>query len=356
MNGHFRATLYTRAASQGVRVPDDPTTRRPTIREVARLAGVSHQTVSRYLRLDSSISESRRERIGQAIAQLDYRPSMVARAMRVRRTGRLALICPTGSATSAGDLLRGAMSAAQPAGYNVEMITLAGRAADRTQQVLELTDSRLFEGIASLTPLELPQSRIGSTPIVVLPEYDDQMRSIGQVADAEETFAIIRRLVELGHRRFLHLAGDNDFASARNRRRAYLAAIAEHGVESFAVVDCGWRAEPAQRAIHALPADSGVTAVIAANDLLATGAIRAATERGWEVPGDLSVTGWDSNALGAAMLPSLTSVEVDYHGLGRSALRSLITRLRGEGPQPDEPSLTKVVWRESTGPARPVTR
>ncbi|MEU4654909.1 LacI family DNA-binding transcriptional regulator [Streptomyces sp. NPDC023723] len=325
---------------------------------MARLAGVSHQTVSRYLRSDATINEALRERIRLAIAQLDYRPNLAARAMRNRKTGRLALLMPSGTAISSLEMFAGATTAAREAGYDVEVVILGDPMESRERRVLELADYGVFEGILALTPLPALSERStrGSTPIVVCAEYDEQMRSIGELADATTTAEIIEHLAEQGHRRFLHLAGDYAHTSARARRQVYLETIARLGLESHAVVDCDWLPDRARRSILDLPADSGVTAVIAANDLLATGAIRGAQERGWRVPGDLSVTGWDNNPLGAAMMPSLTSVAVDHERLGRRAVGRLLAVLRGEAEPDDGGLITRVVWRESTAPPAARTR
>ncbi|MFC9948676.1 LacI family DNA-binding transcriptional regulator [Streptomyces pratensis] len=354
----------------------EASTRRPTIRDVARLAGVSHQTVSRFLRADRTIGEELRERIGQAIAQLDYRPNLVARAMRDNRTGRLALLVPAGTAVSSLEVLTGAAAASHEAGYVVEVVTLGGAPESRTARVLDLADSGLFEGMLSLTPLPQLSARrqAGGIPVVIEADYDERMRGIGDLADASTLAEVIERLAEQGHRRFLHAAGDYAHTSARLRRQVYLETVERLGLESYAVADCDWLADRARQAVLGLPADCGVTAVVCANDLLAAGAVRGAVERGWRVPADLSVTGWDDNPLGAAMMPSLTTVAVDHERLGRRAVRRLLAELRGvrepgAGPGPgsgqepgthgpggdQEPDghdlITSVVWRESTAPA-----
>lgn len=329
-------------------------TRRPTIREVAKLAGVSHQTVSRYLRSDSTINETMQERIRQAIAQLDYRPNLVARAMRDRKSGRLALLMPSGIAVSSLEMLAGATAAAQEAGYSVEVVTVGGPAASRAERALELADHGIYEGILSVSVLPALRRRTASdaTPIVVSADYDDQMRGVGELADAAASVEIIEHLARQGHRRFVHLAGDYAHASARSRRQVYLDTLQRLGLESYGVVDCDWLADRARRSMLDLPSDSGVTAVIAANDLLAAGAVRGALERGWDVPGDLSVSGWGNDPLGAVMMPSLTTIEMDHQRLGRRAIGRLLAVLRDEPVPEDEVPLSSVVWRESTAPPR----
>ncbi|MEU7748917.1 substrate-binding domain-containing protein [Nonomuraea sp. NPDC049158] len=111
---------------------------------------------------------------------------------------------------------------------------------------------------------------------------------------------------------------------------------------------CSWAG---RTQISPLGGDCGVTAVIGASDKVAAGAIRGALDRGWKVPQDLSVTGWDDNPLGAILPPSLTTVAMEHEMLGRRVPRRLLATLRDEPIVDDDEPLTQVIWRESTGPA-----
>lgn len=328
--------------------------KRATIVEVAQHARVSHQTVSRYLRADSGMRESTRERVRAAIEELDYRPNMIARAMRDRRTGRVAIVLPPGAATSSLEVVAGATEAAQEVGYVVEVVTLGGAPETRDPRVLELADCGLYEGIVSLTPLPAVERRAATlpTPVLVDPQYDEALRAIGVLADPGPVIEMIEELARMGHRRFLHAAGDYRHASARNRRDAYSETITRLGLESVGIIETDWDPMRASQGILALPADCGVTAVIAASDWVAAGVVRGATERGWRIPHDISVTGWDNSQIGSVMPPSLTSVATDNEHVGRMAIRSLLSTLGVEYTDaPADTSLHRVVWRESTGPA-----
>ncbi len=329
--------------------------RRPTILEVARLAGVSHQTVSRYLRFHGAgMKDATRERVSAAIADLDYRPNLVARAMRARETGRLAMLLPLGEATGSLEMLMGGTTAAQTAGYILEAVTLGGSAPSRPGRVLELADSGLFDGVVSTTPLGIDARRAAAsrTPIVVLPDYDEEMRGIGDLADATPIRELVERLVGDGHRRFLHVAGDLAYTSARNRRDLYLDSVESLGAESFGVIVADrWSPEVARCALAELPADSGVTAVVCANDRLAVGAIRGASERGWWVPDDLSITGWDNDPVAEFTVPSITTVAVDYEQLGRRATEHLLEVLGVEFTPTERTPVMRTIWRESTAQA-----
>jgi DNA-binding LacI/PurR family transcriptional regulator len=328
--------------------------RRPTIYDIAKTAGVSHMTVSRYLRFNGERTrEDPRERIKAAIADLDYRPNLAARALRTNRTGRLAILFPYGSAASSVHMLTGATEAAREAGYQVDAITLAGSSAERSERTLELAEAGLFEGLLALTPLVSERhGQIASrVPVVVGAEYDDEMRGIGDLADASPVAEIIETLAQQGHRTFLHIAGDRTYTTVRSREQAYLETIERLGLESAGVLGGDWLGETARRAVLDLPEQTRVTAIIAANDELAAAAIHAAIERGWRVPEDVSVAGWDNSPVGEWLPPTLTTVKVDYEELGRRSMAKLLAVVRDEAEPAYSDPVAAVLWRRSTGTA-----
>ncbi|MFC9948588.1 LacI family DNA-binding transcriptional regulator [Streptomyces pratensis] len=330
--------------------------KRPTIREVAQAAGVSHQTVSRYVQFDGAgMKSATRERISAAIHELGYRPNLTARAMRTHRTGRLAVLLPAGSAASSLPMLTGATTVAHAAGYHLEVVTLDRSAGPRTERVNELADSGQFEGLVSLTPLlpDLARSTPPAVPVVVAADYDSEMRALGEMADGSPVAELMERLAGDGHRCFLHVAGDRAYATARSREQVYLETIDRLGLRSAGVAAGDWSPESGRQAVMDLPSGTEVTAVIAANDVLAAGVVRGATERGWRVPEDLSVTGWDNNPVGAWLPPTLTTVDIDYEALGRRAMNRLISVLRGAAIDEPVSPVTQVLWRGSTSRVRP---
>ncbi|AVV45968.1 LacI family transcriptional regulator [Streptomyces sp. P3] len=327
----------------------DTARRRPTITDVAQLAGVSPQTVSRYLRFNGGLKPTTLERVEKAIRELDYRPNLVARSMRTRKTGRLAIIMPA-MAFNPSRMLAGASATAQAAGYFVDVVSAGGGIRARSERLLELADSGQFEGMLSLAPVlpSVENQLHQRTTVVISADFDDEMRVIGELADARPLAQMIEHLAALGHTRFLHVAGDAQFASARARRQSYLDTIEHLGLESVGVFDGDWSGESGIEAIRSLPSRSRPTAVIAANDLVAAGVVRGARERGWDVPADISVTGWDNVGVGQFMNPSLTTVDVDLERLGSKAMDKLIAGLRHTATVSAEVSLFRVIWREST--------
>jgi LacI family repressor for deo operon, udp, cdd, tsx, nupC, and nupG len=162
----------------------------------------------------------------------------------------------------------------------------------------------------------------------------------------------VRYLAELGHRRFLHVAGSPDWTSAHNRRLVYEKTIEELGLENYGVVQGDWSVSSGYDAARDLPADSGVTAVLAANDDVAMGVIRGFQDRGIRVPEQVSVFGWDNDPFTEYFLPSISTIASDREAIGRQAMSNLIALIRGEPQSAIEvESLFTLIPRGSSGPA-----
>jgi LacI family transcriptional regulator, repressor for deo operon, udp, cdd, tsx, nupC, and nupG len=333
-------------ASEGAVQP-----KRPTIHQVAHRAGVSHQTVSRFLRNNGGLKPTTVAKVQAAIDELNYRPNRIARSMRTRRTGRIAILLPTATRLLPLRLLGAASAAAHEAGYTVDLVGLEGGADDRAERAQDLADSGEFEGVLALASLGAQPSPRSGAPVVIIADYDDELRGLGALADGAACGEVVGYLSGLGHRSLLHLAGSQSFASARNRRQTFSDAVAALGLRGT-VIDCGWSGQSAYEAVMSLGDDTDITGIVAANDVLAMGAVRASLCRGWKVPDDLSVFGWDDEELARLATPSLSTVAIDRERQGREAMCRLIAIMRGVDPPPiDRTSLHTVIPRESTGPA-----
>ena len=342
--------------------------RRATIWEVAKVAGVSHQTVSRYLRNDTKMRPETIARVSSAVQELDYRPNLTARSMRTRRSSRVAVLLPAVATYGPPQILGGVMDVAHEHGYTIEAFSVEGTSADRFERVLQLADSGQVEGVLALAPLP-PESEHrfpDRAAIVVSADYDDEFHGVGELADGSPVADLVEHLAQLGHRRFLHVTGALDFASARGRRDVFVQTIERLGLGPALIHEGDWSPEAGRAAVLALPERDHATAIIAGSDPVAAGVVQGARERGWSIPGDLSVTGWDNNLLGAYLEPTLTTVQVDHRKLGRSAMMRLVKRLRSELESESEPELESsaaeeappsaegplntIIWRGSTGP------
>ncbi|ONI72133.1 LacI family transcriptional regulator [Kribbella sp. ALI-6-A] len=325
-----------------------------TIHEVARLAGVSHTTVSRYLQDENSLKPKTRIKVEFAVKTLDYRPNLVARSMRTRRTNRLAIVLAAGPHFP-GPLLAAASETAHRAGYQVEVVSVEGGPRARSARIDDLARSGQVDGILAISSIDLKSRRSRQVPVVENESLDEKLHVLNELADATEVREIIEYLSSLGHRTFLHVAGAQNYASGRKRKSVYLETIERLGLRSVGAIDGDWSAQSGYDAITSLPDDCGVTAVVAANDVVAMGVIRGARARGWEVPDDLSVFGWDDEEICRFTTPSLSTVAVDRAAQGRDAVHRLLAAIRGEpAPEPSKRTLNRVIIRESTAPPKGV--
>lgn len=332
------------------------TGRAPTLLDVASIAGVSHTTVSRFLREDPTVNPALAARIEAAVAELDYRPNILARSMRQGRSGLLAIVLPASTNTfSPMRMVSPALVTAHRAGFEVEIINVDGDAEARTKRVLELTDSRTVGGVLALAALssDLPRrSRAGSPPVVEVPYYDDELRGAGVLLDVEPIVAFVERLAGLGHKKFFFVGGPDEHPSARVRRMAFEETVARLGLDSLGWSQGPWQAASGYDAVRSLGADSPVTALVCVNDELAAGAYRAAVEHGWSVPGRVSITGWDNNPLGAYLTPRLTTVHPDHELLGNAAMQRLLDAMNNvDSPPADYSTLHTIIWRDSVSEA-----
>ncbi len=287
-----------------------------------------------------------------AASELGYRPNLAARSMRTQRTGRLAVVVPIATVNPM-TLLAGAIAAAREDGYVVEVVSLPQETTERDERLAEIVDSGQYEGVLSFTPLPDAPSGAGHPVVLSVEEFDEAMHAAGEFVDSRPISEMIEQLAAQGHRRFLHIAGPQDFPSARSRRTAYLETVERLGVESLGVSTGDWDGSTGEAAVEALPQDTPPLAIIAANDLIATGAVRAATRRGWRMPDEVAVTGWDDHPQSAFLVPSLTTVAHDRERLGAYSMHRLIAAVRGTEPPAKPDGLLRIVWRESSGVVPP---
>ncbi|MFE0257831.1 LacI family DNA-binding transcriptional regulator [Streptomyces sp. NPDC059010] len=338
---------------------------RPTSRDVARLAGVSHTAVSFVFngRAEGNLSPATQERIRRAAAELGYRPDPVARGLRRRRTAVIGLVTDEiASSPFAGRLLRGAMETAWDSEHLVLTIDSGGDPAKEDAAVAELLDRRV-DGIIyaamSLRRVRVPEGlhRTHSVLANCLPEDDSLPAVIPAERAGGRTAA--RLLLDEGHRRVAMVGGQDDIASV-DRLRGFRDALRAEGitvpkewvVRSGGEINGGY--EGALRVLDGVPAAERPTGVFCYNDRVAAGVLHAATRLGITVPGDLSVVGYDDQEHMAAFLtPPLTSVALPHRAMGDAAARLLLDTIdTGRTPPATVRRLAcPVISRASVGPA-----
>jgi len=330
-------------------------TARPSIYDVADRAGVSHMTVSRVLNGHPNIRASTRDKVMKAIDEMSYTRSSIARALATNRTMRIGAIVDNPGFFGPNSVLRAIEVAARENGYALSSFS-AGEGKDRRVDagVMEL----LTQGVDALCVIAprassldlLRQQAIGLPTLVVKEEPDEQMHtaSVDQRAGAT---AAVRHLIDLGHRKILHVAGPPDWFDAKARTEAWRAALEDAGLPVVPPVIGDWSSDSGY--VFGQTLDLGdATAVFVANDQMALGLMHGFAERGIRVPDDVSVVGFDDAPDARHYLPPLTTVRQDFTLLGRVVIGELLAAIEGAETEARELIQPELRVRASTAAPR----
>lgn len=306
--------------------------RSPVLADVARLAGVSSQTVSRVVNGAPHISAQTRGRVEQAIQRLGYRPNAAARALARGRTGLVGVITTGASYFGPTSIQRTIEDAARAENLFVTTVNLPTLTRELLDESIEHFLRLLVEGIVIIAgqdeAVEVARQRRASVPLVLVEgDLSRAAWSVGvdQVAGAR---LATEHLLDLGHREILHLAGPLDWSEARARRDGWRAAMVAAGLRPLEPLPGDWSLARGYAAVDAVLA-SGATAVFAANDQLALGLLCALNEAGRSVPADLSLVGFDDQPEAAYATPPLTTIRQDFGSVGRRAVETLRRAIAG---------------------------
>jgi DNA-binding LacI/PurR family transcriptional regulator len=331
--------------------------RRVTMEDVAREADVSRALVSLVMRDSPKVSEKRRARVLDAAQRLGYRPNAIARHLASRRTHTVGVLLNELHNPFYAEIMDGVYEVSDELDYHVLIGASGGRAGGERATLETLLNLRV-EGVIMIGP-RLPASVIAAagawTPTVVVarPVRAPQVDSI---MDDEHLGArlVVQHLAGLGHRRILHIDGGRG-AGASTRRACYAAAMRDAGLdEEVRVFPGDYNDVAGARAAARLIASGDLpTAIFAANDFVATGAIDQFDEAGMSVPGDISIVGYDNIFLAALRRLALTTINQPRADMGRLAVRSLVERIEGTRSAPARYRLApELIVRDTTGPPR----
>ncbi len=331
----------------------------PTIRDVAERAGVSPITVSRVINNSGYVSQETRSRVEAAIAELQYVPNSLARSLRFKRTHTLALVLTDITNPFWTTVARGVEDAASQCGFNVILCNTDENEAKQSEYLHVLLQKQvdgflLVPARSTPEPIALIQSQ--KVPTVVL----DRQVPGAQVdivrGDSEGgAYQLVRLLLSLGHRRIAMLSGPMNISTAADRVAGYRRALQEAGLEAPAELICygeytqesGY--QMARKALSLMPRP---TALFAANNFIAIGALRALREAGVRVPEDMALVSFDDIPPAFVIEPFLTVAAQPAYEMGRRATELLLARLSGQAPsEPQEIILpTEIIVRRSSGP------
>lgn len=332
----------------------------PRLQDVAQRAGVSTATVSRCLNAPEKVVEKTREKVMRAVRDLGYSPNFGARAMAAKRTFTIGAVIPTMENAIFARGLQAFQEELRQHGYHL-LVASSSYNTDLEQEQVHALVARGAEGLllighdrAQRTETFLRQRGL---PVIVAWSYEAQsvFPSVG-FDNRAAMRTIAERVLQLGHRDIGVISAptsDND--RARARVAGIRDALGCFGLpeSSAQVIETSYGIETGSTALRALlAADKRLTAVICGNDVLAAGALRAARQLALDVPGDLSITGFDDLELASATSPELTTMRVPHKTMGQTAARMLIGMIEDASPPRSVRLEPRLMMRETLGAPR----
>lgn len=323
------------------------------IRDVARAAGVSHQTVSRVINDRPNISAATRLRVEGAMERLNYRPSRVARALATNRSGTIGVISTDNGRYGPPKTQRAIERAARDAGYFVSTVSLASVGNESMQAALGHLVDQGIDGLVLIAPqaamLDSFEAFDLSIPFVTVDSAGRGGEHTLAIDQAEGARLATRHLVELGHRSIVHISGPADWLDSQARVRGWRTVMHQAGLPAGDPLVGDWSPSFGRDAASTLAA-LGATAVFVSNDQMALGLLQGLHRLGRRIPEDISVVGFDDIPEAEFFWPALTSVRPDFSELGRRCIALLLDQIAGNelpvlGPIP--PTLSV---RASTAP------
>jgi DNA-binding LacI/PurR family transcriptional regulator len=328
--------------------------------DVARLAGVSGQTVSRVVNGNTRVTAETRNKVDAAMKQLGYRANIAARALATGKFATIGVVTFNLAAVGNIRIVESVITGAQARGYSVSMAVVESPTEQDVRAAVRGLTDRAVDGVIVI------EARVLDTPHLQLPEEVPVVIADSRSAHEHPTFgmdeaagarAAVAHLLDLGHTTVHHVAGPSGSNPAERRRAAWKRMLQRAGrrVPQPAVGD--WSPESGYDAARQLLADESTTAIFTANDQMAAGVLRAADELGFRVPEDLSVVGYDDLDLAPYFSPALTTVRQDLATVGRRCLDHLLAMIETPSGSPPAPATSRfvhpeLVVRSSTAPPR----
>jgi LacI family transcriptional regulator len=314
----------------------------PTIKDVARVAGVSFKTVSRVINNDAHVRDALRQRVFHAMEELNYKQNLSARFLRTQESRTIGLITDRIVTTPySGNIIKGAQEEAWHHGMMLLIVNTEGDAKVE-QRAVEMMLNRQIDGLAyaavhhreiaadtlKLLPTNIPSVLIDCfSGEQIFPTFLPNEQQAGHTAT--------EFLIKKHHQRIAFINGRPDFPAAVGRHCGYARALEEHGLtyDERLVADGGWWQQDGY--VNTLKLMRGrlkPSAIFCASDRIAMGAYAALTELGLRIPEDVAIVGFDNNEVIAAHLrPPLTTMELPYYAMGKAAIKHLVANDASDG-------------------------
>jgi DNA-binding LacI/PurR family transcriptional regulator len=323
--------------------------------DVARLAGVSHQTVSRVLNGHPNVREQTRLRVRAAITELGYRPNTAARALATGRSRVIGVVAQNSTLYGPAATLDAITAAAISQDFTLSVVIIRKFSHHAVTSAVNLHLDQRVAGLVMIAPVEVATEALEdlTTEIPLVTIDGDPLRATRLVAVDQEAggYLATRHLLDAGHRTVWHVCGPAGWYDSMGRIAGWRRALAEAGAEIPPLLTADWSAASGYRVGQMLARMTDVTAVFTANDHLALGVLRALNERGRKVPGDLSLVGFDDVPEAEFYTPPLTTIRPDFESVATASMEMLLEQITS-GQQHTERKIIppRLITRSSVGP------
>ncbi len=302
--------------------------------DVAKVAGVSHQTVSRVLNVRENVSPRTRQKVLSAMAELGYRPNHAAKALVTGKTLTIGLLGYNTTLYGPSSVMHAVQDSARDTGYAVNTVSL--KSADHASVVAGIQDlcGSGVDGIVIIAPQAGDDALRPHIPaylqaVLIEGEPSSQLPSVN-VDQVAGTRLVVDHLVSLGHRRIAHITGQLETFEARERLNSWREQMQKLGLKDDLIAIGDWTPQSGYDAAKELVATGEPTAIFAANDGMALGALKALSDLGISVPGQMSLVGFDNVPEASFLIPGLTTVSQDFEELGRQCIKLLMSLINHE--------------------------
>ena len=325
--------------------------------DVAKLAGVSLQTVSRVINDSPHVRAATRERVQDAMRKLEYRPNPVARALVTGRSRTLGVVSFDTTLYGPASTLFGIERAAHEADYFVSIVSLRSLTRSSVVSAVERLRDQGVDGILVIAPQESATQALlhmpENVPVVAAEAGPDDSVPIVGIDQVEGGRLATAHLLELGHPTVWHISGPRDWLEAQDRERGWRTTLEAARAPAPPVLVGDWSARCGHELGRDLAANPQVTAVFVANDQMALGLVRAMHEAGRRIPADISIVGFDDIPEAAYFTPPLTTVRQNFNEMGRRSLLLLLEQIESGVRTPSRQTVApELVVRASSTRAR----
>ncbi|OEE78512.1 substrate-binding domain-containing protein [Vibrio genomosp. F6] len=324
-----------------------------TMKDVAKLAGVSSSTVSHVVNRSRFVSDEIAERVNNAVKELNYAPSALARSLKVKCTKTVGMLVTTSTNPFFGEVVKGVERRCYEKGYNLILCNTEGDDERMKASIDTLLQKRVDGLMLMCSTLEGQQidvfSRYPDLPVVVM-DWGEISFASDKIQDNSHQggYLATQHLIKQGHRQIGCITGPLFRSQALSRYQGFQQAMAEAEIEVNPdwIVESNFECDGGFDAFHHLQANGPLpSAIFVGNDMMAMGLINAASEANVRIPNDLSIIGYDDIRLAKYMTPSLTTIHQPKYRLGQSAVDALLYRLENPDDEPQivqlEPSLVE---------------